>query len=74
MSYGQPRETTRPSVEAAVTTAFSSLGIQDIVSTRTALAIARKALGDIAVSDDEIVTRIVSMATGRTMAVDFDHR
>lgn len=74
MSYGHPRATTHPGVEAAVTAAFSNLGIQDIVSTRAALALARKVLGETAVSDDEIVTRIVSMATGRTMPVVFDHR
>ena len=74
MSYADRASPAERSIDDAVATAFLVFDANDIVSTRTIIDLTRRALGATPISDEEIVSRIVGMATGRTMPVVFDHR
>lgn len=58
----------------AVSTVLSHYGPNDVVSTGAALKAIRWMAPLCRESDEEIVGRLVTAATGRTMSVIFDHR
>ena len=63
-----------PTCDELVSALLSGHPLGQPVSTRSLLAEFRKAAPARMDSDDEIVGSVVRVATGRTMAVAFDHR
>lgn len=58
----------------AVSKALSGLGMGDIISTHATIAQIRRLAPKCSRSDDKLVALMVREATGRAIAVSFDHR
>ena len=58
----------------AVSTVLSNFGPRDVISTGTTLQAVRWLQPGCPETDEELVALIVSIATGRTMGVSFDHK
>ena len=58
----------------AVSTVLSTFGPHDVISTGTTLEAVRGLQPGGSETDEELVALIVSIATGRTMGVNFDHK
>ena len=64
----------RSDAYVAVSTALSLYSVGNIASTRTVLRAVRKLSPVCSASDEELIALIVSIASGRTVGVSFDHR
>jgi hypothetical protein len=69
-----PVTQSRSDAYVAVSTALSLYSVGNIASTRTVLRAVRKLSPVCSASDEELIALIVSIASGRTMGVSFDHR
>jgi hypothetical protein len=61
-------------IDHVVSKALSGLGTGDIISTHATIAQIRRLAPKCSRSDDELVALLVMEATGRAIAVSFDHR
>lgn len=74
MNASSPVPHSRSDAYVAVSTALSLYSEGNVASTRIVLRAVRKLSPFCSASDEELIALIVSIASGRTMGVSFDHR
>jgi len=74
MNHPWPAASFDPEANEAVSKALSGLGAGDVISTHAILAKIRRLAPACRRSDDDLVALLVMEASGRTIAVSFDHR
>lgn len=74
MNYARLTSSPESAAYDAVKVALSGFRSGELVSTRTILNTVRRLAPACLESDEELVALIVPVATGRTMAVSFDHK
>lgn len=74
MNYARKVESSDFETYHAVSTVLSHFGAHDTVSTRATLQAIRWMAPLCHDTDEELIKLIVTLATGRTMGVAFDHK